>query len=103
MKLHFHKYHGLGNDFLLIADADDRLLAELSAARIRALCDRHTGVGADGILVRQGSKRADHRMILFNADGSAAEISGNGLRCFVLFLRDSGFDVSRELTIETDE
>ena len=101
MKLRFRKYHGLGNDFLLISDADDRLLAELSAARIRALCDRHTGVGADGILVRQASTKADHRMILFNADGSAAEISGNGLRCFVLFLRDSGFDVSRELTIET--
>lgn len=101
MTLSFRKYHGLGNDFLLIGDADDRLLAELSAARIRALCERHTGVGADGILVHQGSERADHRMILFNADGSSAEISGNGLRCFVLFLRDCGFDVSRELAIET--
>jgi diaminopimelate epimerase len=101
MKLSIRKYHGLGNNFLLMNDADGRLLTELSAVRIRALCDRHTGVGADGILVRQGSERADHRMILFNADGSQAEISGNGLRCFVLFLRDSGFDVSRELTIET--
>ena len=101
MKLRFRKYQGLGNDFLLIGDADGRLLAELSAARIRALCERHSGVGADGILVRQSSTKADHRMILFNADGSSAEISGNGLRCFVLFLRDSGFDVSRDLAIET--
>ncbi|MCX6601683.1 MAG: diaminopimelate epimerase [bacterium] len=101
MTFSLRKYHGLGNDFLLIGDADGRLLPELSAARICALCDRHTGVGADGILVRQSSTKADHRMILLNADGSSAEISGNGLRCFVLFLRDSGFDVSRELTIET--
>jgi diaminopimelate epimerase len=101
MKLDFRKYQGLGNDFLLAGDTDGRLLAEFSPDRIRALCGRHMGIGADGILVRQSSKRADHRLILFNSDGSEAEISGNGLRCFVLFLRDSGFDVSRELTIET--
>jgi diaminopimelate epimerase len=102
MRLNFGKYHGLGNDFLLLDDADGRLLPELSDARIRALCERHTGVGADGILVRQKSERADHGMILFNADGSEAEISGNGLRCFVLFLKNRGYDVSRELCIETE-
>jgi diaminopimelate epimerase len=101
MKITFCKYHGLGNDFLLVDDRSTSLLARLTAETIRRLCDRHTGVGADGILVRQNSAHADHRMKLFNADGTSAEISGNGLRCFVLFLRDSGFDVSRELTIET--
>ncbi|RPH96591.1 diaminopimelate epimerase [candidate division KSB1 bacterium] len=101
MKLDFCKYHGLGNDFLLMDDPDGGLLPLLSAAKIRLLCDRHIGIGADGILVRQRSEKADHCMILFNADGSRAEISGNGLRCFVLLLRDKGYDVSRELTIET--
>lgn len=101
MKFVFRKYHGLGNDFLLFDDGSGNLLAGLAAEKIRLLCDRHMGIGADGILVRQRSDKADHRMLLFNADGSSAEISGNGLRCFVLFLRDSGFDVARELTIET--
>ena len=101
MKLVFRKYHGLGNDFLLLDDRSAGLHAALTAETIRRLCDQHTGVGADGILVRQTSARADHFMKLFNADGTPAEISGNGLRCFVLFLRDAGFDVSRELTIET--
>jgi diaminopimelate epimerase len=92
----FSKYHGLGNDFILLDGP-----ANLNAPQIRALCDRHQGIGADGILVREPGASADHRMRLYNADGSAAEISGNGLRCFVLFLRDRGYDVSRELTIET--
>ena len=83
----------------------------MTAGRIRALCHRQTGIGAHGILVRtdfppasaggQGGVIADHRMLLFNADGSAAEISGNGLRCFVLFLRERGYSVDRELSVET--
>ncbi|MBU0508926.1 diaminopimelate epimerase [bacterium] len=101
MKVEFSKYHGLGNDFLLLDDADGGLSNWLTGERIRALCDRHTGVGADGILVRRDSEQADQRMLLFNSDGTPAEISGNGLRCFVLFLRDAGYGVSREIAIET--
>ncbi|MDD5087919.1 MAG: diaminopimelate epimerase [bacterium] len=101
MKISFSKYHGLGNDFLLLDEAESELLKWLTAERIRWLCDRHRGIGADGILVRGASEKGDHRMRLFNADGSAAEISGNGLRCFVLYLRERGYEVSRELAIET--
>lgn len=101
MKFEFAKYHGLGNDFLLMDDPDGTLQKRLTPERIRQLCARQTGVGADGILLRQRTAAADHRMVLFNADGSPAEISGNGLRCFVLFLHDAGFDASRELSIET--
>lgn len=101
MKISFSKYHGLGNDFLLM-DEEGGLLDWLTAERIARLCDRHRGIGADGILVRGESRKADHRMRLFNADGTAAEISGNGLRCFVMFLKERGCDVSREITIETD-
>lgn len=82
-------------------DADGRLQTLLNPARIRELCARQTGIGADGILLRQVSEAADHRMVLFNADGSPAEISGNGLRCFVRFLHDCGYDANREIFIET--
>lgn len=104
--LMFAKYHGLGNDFLLV-DSHDVPGGETAATgyftpeRVRSLCHRQTGVGADGILLRTNSDRAEHRMWLWNADGSTAEISGNGLRCFVLFLHDKGHDTSREFSVET--
>ncbi|MCB9391778.1 MAG: diaminopimelate epimerase [Calditrichaeota bacterium] len=98
--LKFAKYHGLGNDFLLF-DGRDVGQEHFTAERVRKLCQRQTGVGADGVLLRTNSDNADHRMLLWNADGSSAEISGNGLRCFVLFLKDQGYDVSREITVET--
>ncbi len=109
--LAFSKYHGLGNDFILFDDADSSLTPRFTPDVIRALCHRQTGIGADGILIhisptftggnKGGQGGADHKMLLFNADGSSAEISGNGLRCFVLFLNERGYDTSRELTIET--
>src|SRR5688572_21947907 len=68
--LRLSKHHGLGNDFLIRLDGD------VDAAMARAVCDRRTGVGADGLI----SVRSD-RWTLFNADGSRAESSGNGLRC----------------------
>jgi diaminopimelate epimerase len=101
MNMQFRKYHGLGNDFLLWEGAPQFPTADLSSSQIQYLCDRHLGVGADGILIREPSSVADHKMVLFNADGSSAQISGNGLRCFVLFLKDIGYDLSREITIET--
>lgn len=72
------KHHGLGNDFLVVfePEVDDR--AELA----RHLCDRRTGIGADGLLVADPAEGYDARMTLFNADGSRAEMSGNGIRCF---------------------
>ncbi len=99
MKLSFKKYHGLGNDFIVL---DGR--AETPALRpehVRALCDRHRGIGADGVLSLQTGQQALYRMVLHNADGSPAEVSGNGLRCFALFLRDIGEDISGSIRIET--
>ncbi len=78
MSLRFAKAHGLGNDFLLV---EARLAPAGAAAWARRLCERHVGIGADGVLLYE--RRAGDRigMRLINADGSDAEISGNGLRC----------------------
>jgi diaminopimelate epimerase len=74
------KHHGLGNDFLVLLDPDGRHAVDGPLAR--ALCDRHEGVGADGLLhVTAGSDGADVTMVLLNADGSRAEMSGNGISC----------------------
>lgn len=83
------KHHGLGNDFLILIDLDGR--QPVDGARARALCDRHTGVGADGLIrVTAGSDGADVTMQLRNADGSEAEMSGNGIRCLAQAVIDAG-------------
>lgn len=93
------KYHALGNDFLVLLDTSipDSELAALA----RRLCDRRRGVGADGLLALRDDPSGLARMVLHNADGSRAEISGNGVRCFAHALcRRTG--AAAELTIRTD-
>jgi diaminopimelate epimerase len=75
--------HGIGNDYLVLASDDT-----LGPSVVRALCDRHTGVGGDGILEPVASQRADHGLRIWNPDGSQAEKSGNGLRIFAHYLVD---------------
>jgi diaminopimelate epimerase len=99
MKL--EKYHGLGNDFLVLLDLDG--LHPVDGVMARALCDRHTGVGADGLIrVTTGPTPSPYNMELYNADGGRAEMSGNGIRCLALALVDSGLDAGPELVIATD-
>lgn len=95
----FAKYHGLGNDYLVL-DAE-RFGAPLSAARVRALCDRHHGPGADGIVARVPTGRGRFAVRIFNPDGSEAEKSGNGLRIFARFLYDFAYTRRRQFFIET--
>ncbi len=102
MNIPFTKAHGAKNDFLLtwVHDAPRQDLP--SAAR--AICDRHTGVGADGwilIELSQDKTRHDGSIRLFNADGSEAEISGNGTRCAAAFLLDCGAAAGPEIRIAT--
>ncbi|HXN49451.1 MAG TPA: diaminopimelate epimerase [Bryobacteraceae bacterium] len=101
MRIPFTKAHGAGNDFALTwaSDAPSDGLPETA----RALCDRHTGVGADGwLLVRTTpGGRADAEIRLFNADGSEPELSGNGTRCAAAFLLDMGVVSGSELRIAT--
>ena len=85
------KHHGLGNDFLVaFPDESCDELPESALAELTVrLCDRRTGVGADGLLIGLDDARADVRMVLFNADGSRAEMSGNGIRCFAHAFADA--------------
>src|SRR6185295_10364202 len=99
--IHFTKGHGTGNDFVLFSDPDGEV--DLSAAQVAAICDRHFGVGADGILravrsrsIPEGAAAlaedadAEWFMDYRNADGSIAEMCGNGIRVFTRFLIESG-------------
>jgi diaminopimelate epimerase len=78
MRLTLGKYHGLGNDFLVLANPPAVDLPALA----RRVCDRRRGIGADGLLTVEAASGYDARMTLYNADGSRAEMSGNGIRCF---------------------
>jgi len=96
----FRKYHGLGNDYLVLDPAD--FAAMPSAPAVRAICDRNRGVGSDGIL--WGPIRAEGgRMALriFNPDGSEAEKSGNGTRIFAWYLRERGYVSADEYGFDT--
>lgn len=97
--MHIYKYHGLGNDFILTLDLDGK--TEASPERARKLCDRHTGIGADGWMLIRRSKDCDIGMYLYNSDGSVAEMCGNGLRCFSKFVYDHGLVKKEAFTVET--
>src|SRR5215467_1520838 len=82
--LRFTKMNGAGNDFILFDNRTGDI--DLDRTQIAHLCDRHRGIGADGILLLENpTNRADFRMRYFNADGGEAEMCGNGARCFARF------------------
>ena len=95
----FVKMHGLGNDFVFIEDktGQDKDYTALA----RAMCNRHTGIGADGLIVIVDSRVADVRMRIINSDGSEAEMCGNGIRCFAKYVYDSGIIEKKKFTVET--
>lgn len=106
----FYKYHGIGNDFVVIDSRHCRAIT-LTPALIQRLCDRHFGIGADGILVISNCDQADARMVVYNSDGSRAEMCGNGLRCVALYVVSPPTDgcrnvlphVNRTVRIATDD
>lgn len=97
--MHFYKYHGLGNDFVLTLDLDASI--DASPARAVRICHRHTGIGADGWMLIRKSETCDIQMFLYNSDGSVAEMCGNGLRCFAKFVYDHGIVKKEDFTVET--
>lgn len=95
----FQKMHGLGNDFILM-DEIDPVKYDLTALAIR-LCDRHQGIGADGIILILPSEIADVKMRIINSDGSEANMCGNGIRCFAKYVYDNQINTAKSFTIET--
>jgi len=104
LKLNFSKYHGAGNDFIMIdnRDNDPGILKSLTPEVINSLCMDHLGIGADGVIIaeKNADSRVQYTMNYFNADGSQAEMCGNGLRCLVQFLVDLGEPVTAKSEIE---
>ena len=101
MRLKFSKMHGLGNDFVVIDGM--RQYVELTPGQIRALGDRHTGIGFDQMLLVEPPETpgADFRYRIFNADGSEVEQCGNGARCFVRFVHDQKLTDKNAIVVET--
>ena len=117
--MEFVKMHGLGNDFIILDDTDHRQKngregfetekhcceeSELSPELVRHFCDRHRGIGADGVIrvCNAEHPQADFRMKLYNADGSQARMCGNGIRCLGKYVYDHGKTEKVNLLIETD-
>jgi len=84
--INFHKYEGAGNDFIMINNLDNKLT--LQTEQIKQLCDRHFGIGADGVILLESSNKADCFMNYYNSDGTQAEMCGNGVRCTAKFFLD---------------
>lgn len=95
----FAKYHGLGNDFVIVNAVENELTDFSSAAR--NVCDRRFGIGADGLVLLWPMDRENVKMRIFNSDGSEAEMCGNASRCVPLFCREQGWTDSTRLTLHT--
>ncbi len=88
MRLHFYKYQGAGNDFI-IADNRDKQI-QLNSRQVAFLCDRHFGIGADGLMLLEPAGGYDFRMVYYNSDGNESTMCGNGGRCITAFARKLG-------------
>lgn len=102
--MRFAKFHALGNDFILVGLEEGTGYRISQAELARSICDRHTGVGADGLVVYQrtaSDPEADFSALIFNADGSRAEMSGNGVRCLAAHLHDSGRSSEAAIRLRT--
>ena len=88
MKINFSKYNGAGNDFILIDDSEN--LINNNKLLINYLCDRHFGIGADGLIILKESNNCDFEILHYTSDGNLGSLCGNGSRCAVLFAYDKG-------------
>ena len=102
MKLDFSKMEGLGNDFVMLDDRDKRIKASISYSDLaRRLCDRHFGIGGDGIILARESQDHDIRFVIINSDGTEPEMCGNGMRCFAKYLYEKKILTQRSMRVET--
>ncbi len=89
MQLSFYKYHGTGNDFILVDNRNGQFPKD-KVELISRLCERHTGIGADGLILLEEDPESDFKMVYYNADGQEGSMCGNGGRCVVAFARKLG-------------
>ena len=104
MNVPFAKLHGIGNDFILIDRiAHPQIPVDVIERNAPVLCDRHFGIGSDGILVVEPSSRDGIDLVyrMYNPDGSEAEMCGNGIRCFGKWVYENGHTDKRTITVET--
>lgn len=95
----FQKYEGAGNDFVMINNLDNSI--SLSSEEIIKICDRHLGIGADGVILLEESDKADCFMNYYNSDGSLAEMCGNGARCTTDFFLKETNSEQKEIKLDT--
>jgi diaminopimelate epimerase len=110
MELTFYKYQGTGNDFIIMDNRENKI--ELNREQIRNMCDRHFGIGADGLMLINNKAGYDFEMLYYNADGNIGSMCGNGGRCIVQFVYDrimqkpeyifSAVDGDHKASIEND-
>jgi diaminopimelate epimerase len=102
MAINFWKMHGLGNDYVVIDNRDGQVADDQTSVIALKLCERRFGIGADGLLLVLNSDTADARMRIFNADGSEAEMCGNGIRCFAKFCYENNIVKKEQFRVETN-
>ncbi|MBI3089209.1 MAG: diaminopimelate epimerase [Candidatus Tectomicrobia bacterium] len=98
--MRFIKMHGIGNDYIYL-DCLTQPIPKDPPGLARRISDRHFGVGGDGLILILPSSQADFRMRMFNADGSEAQLCGNGVRCVAKYLHDEGYHAGERLRLET--
>ena len=99
MDMKFTKMHGCGNDYIYIDGAKEKIAQEEKEAFVRRVSDRHFGVGGDGVIFINPSEEADFEMEMYNADGSRAEMCGNGIRCVAKYVYDKGLTDKTDISV----
>lgn len=97
--MRFFKYHGAGNDFIIIDNRNSKIPESEKESLAIRLCDRHFGIGSDGLILGEKSVKSDIRMRIFNPDGSEAEMCGNGIRCLARFFYEK---INRKRSIQIE-
>ena len=101
MKIEFTKMHGCGNDYVYINGFTQKIEPEKKKDFVIRVSDRHFGIGSDGVIFINPSNKADFEMEMYNADGTRAEMCGNGIRCVAKYVYDHGMTDREDITIES--
>ena len=97
----FTKMHGCGNDYVYINGIQEQVAPDKKPELVRRLSDRHFGIGGDGVIFINQGKTAEFEMEMYNADGSRAQMCGNGIRCVAKYVYDYGLTDKTSITIES--